>query len=866
MPDEDRGPFISALGWMNDVGQVPMNLLRGRFKSAGKKLVDVLGDIPDAVLPGKWIPHLSEESDNISGSEVLGIDRKKHPLFSGIADVGVGIAANPLSYLGVRGGKLKAGVPLTEGSEVTAATPAIDAVKDIANKAAEAMPEGLRKVIDQTARSTRRTANYLDVPDEAAALMKQAEAKGKTATQLSETRTNQIFGDMLPEERDIAGQALQRIRKTDAKDRSTWHEIDDQDAFIQSHPDLDLAGVSRVKQAIADTHEHGRFQRDEGIAGGVLRDLRDDNGELLLGDNYAHRRFTGRETAPLPEGETAAARSTSANERVFKTPTEVIQHLQKNPELDLEFDPLASGLSRARQQGQDLTKGALGRSFSGEKDFTLNEKGHMAKMDDAIAQMGDTDQAYQLKNMWEGIPERDSHAFTQALHKGNKLFKSAATFGVVMPRISFNVGNRVGGLWQVLSNDSARGTIGASSRRAMSDLLGAIDDGAVKLFGGKKSRWENGELTRDLTHWEDSFKKAKGNPNELRKLIAAHPGGGNNGKFLQEALDNGVIDAGWVDQEALLAKAAATPLRKRVNDIMQWPASIAQGVEQRMRYGTFKDLMKSGKMSAEEAAKTVRDTYLDYAQPGIANRRFRDIVPFGAFLSQNVKQQAGFVARHPVAGVAASQFYGDRGDNVRYPWMDNGLSIPGGLDEQGNPQYITSLRLPVEGLSAVPGLGSDDLYRDVGGSLQPLLKTAVSYATGKDTFTGGDFGTYDKLLGEHRGALGRTYNNLRSTGVLQPLTGPVDQLTNWLDDRKSLPERAVTGVTGVKMQSVNPALAKKIEIETYLKKNPDVMRSTRYFTPSGQEQDPGLTELLNQLNQAKETLARQRDAATVTHR
>jgi hypothetical protein len=192
------------------------------------------------------------------------------------------------------------------------------------------------------------------------------------------------------------------------------------------------------------------------------------------------------------------------------------------------------------------------------------------------------------------------------------------------------------------------------------------------------------------------------------------------------------------------------------------------------------------------------------------------------------------------------------------------MSVPAGLDENGNPQYITSLRLPFEGLAAVPGFDADDLYRDLGSPLQPLLKTAVSYATGKDTFTGGEFGQYDKILGEHMGETGRVYNNLKNTGVLQPFTAPVDQLTNLLDSRKSLSERAIQATTGVKMQSVDPDLAKKLELEKYLKDNPEVQQYTGYFQPKGEDMDAGLSELLSQLNDAKEKLREKRRLAAVT--
>ena len=866
MPDRDPGPFISALGWMNDLGQVPMNVLRGRFKSAGKKAVDILGDIPDAVIPGDWIPHISENEDNTTGSEVLGIDDEKHPLFAGIADLGLGVATNPVSYLGVRGGKLKYGKPLTEGTEV----PVVNDLVSSAKAKIGSAPDEATKIAKATTKDARRYLNLLDTPDESLAKMKQAQGAGAQSAAIHEERVQQIFGKMSERERDVAGQILHKIDKGKGAARKDWRQIDDVDEFLSRNPDVD---ANKIKAALGDTYEHGQKQWDEGLSGGLFRNVTGADGKIIPAKkDYFHARFTKDgsdvdiDALDLPQD--GLVKSSALRKKTLKTPQDTINFLNDKPGVELDFDPLSVGLSRSSQQGRGITKGALGKAYTGNKDFSLSDPEHVTAMKKAIDDLGDTDEGYQLRNLWQGMPERSNNAFVQALHKGNKIFKGAATFGVVMPRLAFNVGNRVSGLWQAFSNDAARGTVGASSRRVLQDLLGAVDDGFVKLTGGKKRRWESSELTDDISHWESSAKAAKGDPVEFRKLILAHKDGKERGQMLLEALDNDVINAGWVDQEQLLTKLAATPMRQRLNDIMEWPASIAKGVEQRMRLGTFKDLRKqTGKDAVEpaSAAKTVRDTYLDYAQPGVENRRFRDIVPFGAFLSQNVKQQGKFLARHPVVGVAASQMYGSDGDHIRYPWMDEQMSIPAGLDEQGNPQYISSLRLPIEGLSAVPGFGQEDLYHDLGSPLQPLLKTALSYATGKDTFTGGQFGSYDKVLGESQGAAGRTYNALKGTGLLQPLTGPVDQLTNLIDSRKSIGQRALQATTGVRFQSVDPDQAKKLEIEEYLKSNPEIRQRTSFYQTKGEE-DPGLTELLAQLDAAKAALKLKREAASVTPR
>ena len=80
--------------------------------------------------------------------------------------------------------------------------------------------------------------------------------------------------------------------------------------------------------------------------------------------------------------------------------------MKDNPDIQLEFDPMAAGLARSRQQGQAVTKAALGKQYTGSKDFTLTDKTHTDAMEQAIKALGDTDEAYRLKNLWVPISKR----------------------------------------------------------------------------------------------------------------------------------------------------------------------------------------------------------------------------------------------------------------------------------------------------------------------------------------------------------------------------------------------------------------------------------------------------------------------------
>jgi len=914
IPQTDTGPFLSALGWAGSVGQIPLQLLRGRPGAAGRKLVDVLGDIPDAVLPGDWIPHVGDEDPNVRPSEMVGIDPNAHPGIAKAVDIVGGAATNPLSYVGLRGGTLKAGLPLTEGTAIPGATGLIQRGKDLVGRGIAKLPEGVRNTATQTGAAVRRVANWMDQPDDLAAIGDAAKGRGSQQAEIASERVRQIYEGATPDERSAVGDIVHRINRAGGSDRNQWSVIDDTQAYLNALPPT--VNRDRVTKLVSERAALMDSLAQDPTHG--LVDAARAAGET--GQGYGMRRFSGSyfDDLPAPDFLPKGASSPSAlKARSIGSPDEMLGFMRDNKNVDLDFDPLSFDMRRAAQSGRIAEKAKLGEQLipkrveklqadlnaandptriadldakiavetnpktlerlQAQRDlgkgiqseingissavghgpgggFRLNNPDHVSavrKAIDDLAASGETDSAYRLKNMFDGVPGRGEDAFSQVLHKGNKIFKAAATFGVALPRIAFNVGNRASGLWQVLSNDVARGSIGPATRRAVGDLFGAVDDGLMRLFKDK-GRWAKDELTKSLDSIDRAQVASQGDMRKFRELLSAEP----NGQTLQEALDAGVLN-GFVDSEQLISRMAKTPAAQRVQDFMEWPADISAGIEQRMRLGTFMDLRKRG-IEAPAASKTIQDTYLNYDSPGVGNRRLRDAVPFAAFMTQNLKQQAGLVARHPVVASAAAPLFTDDENNPRYPWMDRQAAVPVGLDEKGDSQFITGFRSPLEGLAGVPGSNPSDIWSDTVGNFQPLLKTALSYAANRDPFTGRDFGTYDKILGHSAGEAGRAYNIAKGSGLFQPLSGPLDQVTNLLDDRKSAGQRAIQATTGVRFTSVDADQAKRQRIEQYLEQNPEASQYTGYYN-SGE--DPGLSDLLKQLTDSKKRLSDKRKAA-----
>jgi hypothetical protein len=848
MPDElmpDEGPFLSFLTWLGRGGDAVRHGLRGNYGAAGRQVADFFGEIPDAFLPGDIIPNLTTKEDFLSPSEFVGMDEDA-PWWQRLpTDIGLGILTDPIS--------LVPGAAVLKG--IGAGTQAVKAGAN-ALRAASPVADNALGVVERGMTDARRALNWLDLTDEQRNTLDALSATGANTSRAGLAEVERLFKGTGIDEQEAIGEIMLGIARN-GDDRSAWSRIgygpdelgpdlplDLRAAeYLKANPALD---AGKITSAVAGLSDLGRVQAADGLAGGIFNDSGD-----LFSSPYFQRQFSGVKQADITED--ALGQPSAVKGRAIPTTADALSFLRAEPGVDLEFNALTAAASRAGQQGRMAQKAAIGQHVVGEGFKLANpEDATNAKAAIEAIEKADPDMGYRLRQMWDGMPTEEAMpgGFALQILKGtNRVFKSAATYGILIPRVSFTVRNELSSLWQVLSSDKTRATFPQALSRTLSNLIGAFDDGVAKVGG---FRFTGNELTQRLAKIDEAFESSGGSARKALETLDA------TDKDLADAMRTGVLN-NFISAEELTKRIAKTPAGRKFQDWMDMPAEIGQGLEQRLRLGTFLDLRKR-RVDPAMAARGVKEAFLDYDVVGTANRTFRQAVPFGAWISQNLPQQAKFLASKPAVAVGVGELFGQEDEGLpKYDWIAQQPSLPFGLDEEQNPQYLTSLGVPVEGLADVPGWSQRGLEQNVVGNLHPLLKSIYSAFSDRDPFTGGDAFSYDRepITGE-QSDLGRKYRTLASTGLIQPLATPIGMLDTLFDDRKDAGSKALQLLTGARIASVDPDRAEREAVERYLDENPDV-REFRTFYQSGE--DEGVRDAIQRLRDANKRLREKRERA-----
>ena len=922
LEDDQPGAFMSFLQWIDRPFQIVGNLVQGRWESAAKQGVDILGDAVDAFLPYDLIPAATDKKDYTSGSEILEIDENAPWWKKLAADVGLGVALDPLTYLtlgtsaiaksaaktGTKVGATLVGKTafgakraLKQASTIAAATREAgevllkkglaggDDLIKYANKLAPSADD-FATVADAMTKSAARlripfTPIGLDLPvtygqvekilskgGEAVRkipLGKEVQEFGTAAMRLLRGglggfRHSDMFDNMLAKSGGQAAKVTRLetewLRKTlggvkvgskmdeaigavmnrvlqDGDQIMSLERIADPIATVAAKYGVDAKELTKHTGSIAEfmPKQWDNLVRAGAVSGEGVRDyfprILHGAGDVVMDPFAIDTVYTG-----IPK-------------RVLENTDELVEYLVKNRQVTLEPSAIKALAGRIGGQGRLVQKAELVRDIigpgAGQMVNNPAVREGMSSIIDSLLKQ-DPDVGSVLKSIFKGGNKAGGAMRLLALN--NKIFKPAATHGVLLPRLAFHIRNKLSSIVQAAATPGA--SVGQAVKTVPGDIAGLLADGlqhlgtgtgriAGLLADGLKhigiGTGRKGHLGKALTVLDDAFIKAGGSTGRLDEILNAS---GKVGKQLREAVDHGVME-GYVSTEGLL---------KAWNKVESGPGGFAwnwltmggemtQGLESRMRLGMFLDLRSSGK-SAKQAAKITRDALLDYGltrgNPELYGT-MRHLIPFLAFTAQSIPQQAKWMMRNPGVAVGLAQLYGNRSKSPILPWVAEGLHIPVGNDEEGNPQHLTTLGMPFEVLQSVPNLSADprtigrDLRRDVLGAAHPIIKAMAGYTFNVDPFFGTKYGSYAKMpyvlqamgLPENH-EYARMYREFAQTGIAQPVVSAESVVSQFFDPRTSPLEKALRFTTGARIVSSDPERATKQILEQKLKNLPQV--------------------------------------------
>lgn len=856
MPDpfrkEPKGFFASGMDWLDELAQVPKNVLRGDFGAVGRHTANILGDAVDAFLPGDWIPDFTRPEDYVSSSDLIGLDEKEHPVLAFGANLVGDTLLNPATYFG--GAALKGVGKLAKmGTEAARGTQ---------------LGEKVLNAGDKIGQRVRSTFGAQDIPEDLAnaaakaknteGLVREAQVRG-TADLFSGTTDadNKAIGEIMHGIQPIHGPA--RFSAIDETDQLTLPERAAK--YLETAPPE--VNRERVLKAISDLTGFNERQWLEGQSAGniggnvftkgirkpeesLLEDL-GDQGRISQGErNYFPRQFKGVKAGETEED--ALGRPSSIRGRSLTTPGQAADFLAENPDVSLEMNPVKAMGTRAEQSGVLAGRAEMGKFLTKNPEFRLANDVDRSTAQAAIKALPPESQQV-AGDIFNGMAPRG--AVTSLLARTNRVFKPAAVTGFVIPKLGSDVRNALSSVWQTYSNPEARQHTWEMAKQFVPNILKTVDDGLEHMFGVRVH-------PNEFAEYEQALKASGGQASKAVSLI--------QDPMLQAAVRQGVLGNNFVTTEHLVSETARKGAKKWLGKLADLPAVLFKGTEQRARYTAFKALHGVEKLPEAQAGRITRETFYDYNVSSQDNRTARDVIPFFQFSAKAIPQQAKLLTEKPwLATGLASAMTNVGGSDPVYPYMEGKLNVPIGSDEQGNDQYVSGFGLPFETLVSIPnpsGSPQDfgrDIERSIVGSSNPLLKTAFAAVAGEDPFFQTPYGSYDKapIVG-HAGDAGRMYNELSGTGLIEPLDQPLRSIDKLLDDRRSGGVKALDLLTGANVVNVDPAIALRQQLEQALASDPSIQQHRSFFDST---KDPKAQALLAQYKEAQKKVKAKRKHA-----
>lgn len=848
-----EGMFTSFLDSVGKPGHAVNDALMGNFAGAGRQVVDLLGDVIDAPLPGDWIPHISKRKDKADFSDVVG---GMEPGFGKFAvDLVGGALTDPTTYIpGAVVGKGLGAIGKVAGK-----------VGGLAERAVSKLPKGaalvdaVKDTAAETGRNVRSVFGAQRISPETRAILDNASAAKNAESQAGiGAIKGSVLGTLSEPEAGVVSDVLDNLNWKDGKVVGRLGpESEDPMMLLARHPEVTPENLPRMRDAVAEAMHIGQQQAKRSN----IFSKRSAPDPLLFGaseapqtafkGDYLPRTYTGQtEEQAIDQllGQEGGRLGTPnpIKELKLDTPEAIAEHLQENPKVAFDHNAVSRLGKRAEAQGTLAQRAEIGKSILGDS-FSYADPEMRAGVEEHIRGMAAAapEDAKMLLDAFKGHAPRGK--VMNFLAKTNRVFKPAAVYGFAVPKFGSIVRNAVSGVWQAASNPESRGVAMQQLGKLDQTLAGAVADSLGLTYPRDR-------LAKTLRAVDQAFSQGGGLADNALGILER--AGTKEAEQAAGMIRSGVLD-GFVTSEGMVKEMARSPLKKKLASIADWPARMFRGVEDRMRAGMYLDLVKRGKPPAA-AAKIVRDSLYDYSVASVGNRRARDIIPFFQFGAKAIPQQAKFLAEQPKVAGALSRAFERDPDQPVYPYMEGKLNVPLGKDEAGDEQVASGFGLPFEALNQIPNSWRD-FKRNVIGSSQPLLKTAFARASGEDPYFETPVDSYTKVpIAGDLGSAGSAYNAVAGTGLIQPLDSPLRFIDQLIDGRRGAGVKALDMLTGAKVTSVNKDLALQQQLQQLLKSNPDVRQYRGYYSDQG---DDSTDALIKAFQEAKARVKKKRKSA-----